>query len=577
MKVSDYVAQSLAERGVTHVFYLIGGMITHLVDSFQRQDRVRLVSFHHEQGAAFAAEGLARTTGIPGVAMATSGPGAVNLLTGVGSCFFDSVPAVFITGQVNRNELRGVRGIRQLGFQETDIVSMARPITKAAWQVNDPREVPEVLERAFAFALAGRPGPVLIDLPMDVQRQDIPVPGPRAVGAGAGKTSGGSLDLEAIFRDLGACRAPLILAGGGVRTAGRAEEFREVVAKLGVPVVHSLHGVDALPFGHPHRVGMIGTYGNRWANMALGRCDGLLVLGSRLDIRQTGANTRSFRGTRVIHHVDVDASEINNRVDGCTAHEANLADALVEMVRAAPEWGAARWGGWREEIADLRRQWADVAELKGCCGINPNAAMHLVSRAMRNARGFAVDVGNHQMWAAQSLELHAGQRFLTSGGMGAMGFALPAAIGASMAEPGQQYVVVAGDGGLQCNIQELQTLARNRLAIKIVVLDNASLGMVRQFQESYFASRFEGTQWGYSAPDFVRVAQAYGIAARNAPDEASLAAAVDWLAAADGPALLRIPIEVSTNAYPKLAFGRGITDMEPLAKPVDLMAPKGER
>jgi acetolactate synthase-1/2/3 large subunit len=562
IRVSDFIALLLEQQGVGHVYELVGGMITHMIDSIHRRGRVRIVSVHHEQGAAFAADAVGRMTGSPGVALATSGPGAVNLLTGIGSCYFDSAPAVFLTGQVNRSEMRGERPLRQLGFQETDVVSMAKPITKAAWLARTSAEVPELLERAFALATEGRPGPVLVDLPMDVQREQIPMPAPSA----RSERPAARVDLGDLFSDLAKAERPLLLAGGGVRAAGAQRGLVELAESLGVPVVHSLLGVDVLPDGHPLRMGMIGTYGNRWANIALGEADFVLVVGSRLDIRQTGSDTASFAAKKTIYHVDVDAEEINNRVTGCHAVVADLGDFVAAAAGTAPRPGADR-SAWLARIRASRAKWPDTGELAALPGINPNAFMHALSRASTDAAAYVVDVGQHQMWAGQSLELAAHQRFLTSGGMGSMGYALPAAIGAAIAA-GAPVVMIAGDGGFQCNIQELQTVAHHRLPIRMVIVDNHCLGMVRQFQESYFDSRYPSTLWGYSAPDFVRVAEAYGIPGRAVEDPAAVEDAVEWLSQAQGPALLHLKIDAAANAYPKIAFGRPITEMEPFAKPV---------
>jgi acetolactate synthase-1/2/3 large subunit len=562
IKVSDYIAEFLDQQRVPQVYELVGGMITHMIDSIHRRGRPRIVSMHHEQGAAFAADASGRMTGIPGVAMATSGPGAVNLLTGIGSCYFDSAPAVFLTGQVNRAEMRGERPVRQLGFQETDIVAMAQPITKAAWLAGSPEQVPSLLARAFALATEGRPGPVLVDLPMDVQRGQIPEPdAPPAASATAP-----AMDLGELFADLARAERPLVLAGGGVRASLTHPAFVEFVEGLGVPVVYSLMGVDLLPAAHDLRVGMIGTYGNRWANLALGRSDFVLVLGSRLDVRQTGADTRSFKGQKPIYHVDVDRAETNNRVSGCRAVVGHLRDFFAAARPLLPRTSAPRTA-WLAEIATARSAWPDEAELAGIPGINPNRFMHALSRHAADAAAFVVDVGQHQMWAGQSLELAPGQRFLTSGGMGAMGYALPAAIGAALSSRGP-VVMIAGDGGFQCNIQELQTLAHHGLPVRMVVIDNHALGMVRQFQESYFDERYQSTVWGYSAPDFVRVAEAYGIPARALTAPGEVDAAAGWLAHAKGPALLRVEVDARANAYPKIAFGHPITEMEPLAKPI---------
>lgn len=572
MKATDYIAQFLHEHGVCSVFELSGGMITHLLDSIHRAGQVRLVSVHHEQGAAFAADAVGRMTGVPGVAMATSGPGATNLLTGMGSCYFDSSPAVFITGQVNRHEQKGERAVRQLGFQETDIVSMARSITKAAWQVREAEELPLLLKRAFQLATNGRPGPVLVDVPMDLQRANLsaaamaaePLPLPALPPLAT------SVWAE-LFDSLARAQRPMILVGGGIRSGLAATELQSFAERLGIPVVQSLMGVDALPYSHPLRVGLIGSYGNRWANLALGRSDFLLVLGSRLDVRQTGSETAAFKTGRDVFHVDCEAGEINNRVTGCHAIVCSLKDFFAAALAETRNRKFSSRETWLQEIAALRAQWPDVNELAGVPGINPNRLMHELARVAHGAAAYVVDVGQHQMWAAQSLELAPGQRFLTSGGMGSMGFSLPAAVGAAVAAPGRPVVVVAGDGGFQCNIQELQTVARNQLPLKMLVLNNRCHGMVRQFQESYFSARYVSTMWGYDAPDFMRVAAAYGIASRTVRKPGDVPAALDWLwTDPQSPALLEVAVDPTANAYPKIAFGHPITEMEPFAKPLEM-------
>lgn len=571
MKASDYIADFLDAQGVPHVFEVVGGMIADLIDSLHTRGRTRLVSMHHEQSTAFAADAVGRMTGVPGVAMATSGPGATNLLTGIGSCFFDSTPAVFITGQVNLHEQKGSRAIRQLGFQETDIVAVAGPLTKAAWRITQADEIPERLADAFRTAISGRPGPVLVDLPFDLQRAVLATPPPVRVDPSP-SVPWDAEALRPLLRDLAAARRPLILAGGGLRAARSIEAFRRVVDRLEVPVVTSLLAVDALPYDHRCRVGLIGSYGNRWANTALSEADFLLVLGSRLDIRQTGADTAAFRGERTIYHVDCDPGEVNNRIRGCHSLVADLGAFFAGLEPLLDGMERPDLAAWRARLNELRRRWPDVAELDGIRGINPNILMHQISAhgGAAAAAGYVADVGQHQMWAAQSLELGGDQRFLTSGGMGAMGFGLPAAIGTAVASD-QPVVLIAGDGGFQLNIQELQTVARNGLAIKMVVLDNKCYGMVRQFQQSYFGERYQSTYWGYSVPDFVDVARAYRVEAALVRTPADVAPALDrmWRDPRE-PFLLHVEIDPFTNAYPKLAFGRPISEMEPFAKPTGM-------
>ena len=575
IKASDYIARYLYSRGVRTVFELPGGMITHMLNSLYEFQKIRVVSVHHEQSAAFAADATGRITGVPGVAMATSGPGAINLLTGIGSCHFDSSPAVFITGQVNRHELRGERAVRQLGFQESDIVTMAQPITKAAWQVKTPEELPQVLERAFDLALAGRPGPVLVDVPMDIQNSKIDVPEPeshlapidRSMPADPGKWA----ELQEL---LNKSHRPLVLVGAGVRAGGALSLLRKFVTALGLPVVNSLLAVDVMPYADPLRVGMIGSYANRWANHALANSDLLLVLGSRLDIRQTGNDTAFFKGDRTIVHVDCEPGEINNRIPGCIAVHTELKPFLegaVEQLRSSAIDGAARedWAAWRAEIETLRAQYDDRRELNSIQGINPNIFMHQLSAVSKSAGAYLVDVGQHQMWAAQSIEVEADQRWLTSGGMGSMGFALPASIGAAVSLAPRPVVVIAGDGAFQCNLQELQTIVRNRLPVKIVVINNHCHGMVRQFQQSYFKEQYQSTLWGYSTPDFARVAQAYGISSASVANDSEVSGGLQALwEDPTAPALIDVTVDTFTNVYPKIAFGRPLTEMEPDAEPI---------
>jgi len=574
--VASYLASALPDFGVTHVFELVGGMITVLLDAMHQEPRLTVVSMHHEQGAGFAAEGFARMAGHPAVALATSGPGATNLLTAIGSCYFDSTPMVFITGQVNRNELRQNEQGRQNGFQETDIVSMSKPVTKWSKTTMSPQGFREDLAKAFSVATSGRPGPVLLDIPMDVQRALIPdSSGPLDMGAQQTPSS----EAESVERSkflaklkvaLQGAERPLIVAGGGIRTAGAVDEFRRAVEVWKIPVVTSLMGVDAIPVTSPLRVGFLGSYGNRWANWAIAEADVLLVLGSRLDVRQTGSDVDGFRKDRLIFHVDVDETELNNHVPGCDVFHEDLASFLPHAV---PVLDSATTGTtrWLAEIAERKNAWPDTDENVPETGINPNLAVRQLGEAWADATAFVTDVGQHQMWAAQSIQLGIEQRFLTSGGMGSMGFGLPAAIGAALgARPGA-VGLIAGDGGFQCNIQELQTLVRLQLPVRIVIFDNGCHGMVRQFQQSYFESRYYSTKWGYSAPDYCAVATAYGLPSWHAENHDELAIALKEMTALGAqPSLLHLKINGDLNAYPKMAFGRAFGSMEPSVTPTEM-------
>lgn len=563
MKASDYVARFLHEQGVEVVFEMIGGMITHLIDSLYVEGHIKILSVHHEQAGGFAAEAVGRMSGVPGVALATSGPGATNLITAIGSCYFDSVPTVFITGQVNTTELSDHKGIRQQGFQETDIVSIVQPITKGAWLVSDVKDIPAVLKEAFRLAKEGRPGPVLIDLPMNIQRMEIENPDYTIDKESSLET--GHIDpfIDKMLAALKDAEHPLVIAGGGIRSAGVIDLFQSFVEQLGIPVAQSLMGLDTLSFDHPLRVGFLGTYGNRWVNQAIMASDVVLVLGSRLDVRQTGSDAEDFKGSRKVFHVDCVEAQINNRVKECIPCVAHLNDFLEKALVKVTVSELPAWEEWKAEIQGLKDQSPDTEELGDCCGINPNWFMHKLSKSSGLAGAYVADVGKHQMWAGQSVELNAGQRMLMSGGLGSMGFGLPAAIGAVMTQD-KPVVAVVGDGGFQCNIQELEVVVNHKLPLKIIVCNNQSLGMVSQFQDDYFESRLQSTVWGYSAPDFEAVSTAYGIPAKTIETQVEVAEALDWLWEKPmEPAVLVVMVDIETKVLPKVAFGRAIDDMDP--------------
>lgn len=562
MTVADYLVKRLNEFGVKRVFEVAGGMITHLLDALCRDGRIQVVSLRHEQSAAMAADVYGRLTGIPGVALATSGPGAINLLTGIAGSYFDSSPTVFITGQVNRNEQRGHRNIRQQGFQETDIVAMARPVTKAAWVVESAADFPSMLDAAFALAKEGRPGPVLLDIPMDIQSSELGglLHGIDGRGHVPAKTRVPIDAIRAAASALANARRPLILVGGGMRAANAVSLFRSWIEQIRVPVVHSLMGVDVLPSDSPYRMGLIGTNGNRWSNKALVEADMLLILGSRLDIRQTGAVLGMF-GDRQIVHVDCMEAQINNRLSGCVPIVSDLREA-VSAFQSIPLTFCPAQNEWLGRIVRWRQQRTDCDELDhDDATVNPNAFIRAATGAFPDVKVMVTDVGQNQLWAAQSALIGKHERFLSPSGLGAMGFALPAAVSAAM-ESGET-LLVAGDGGFQMNIQELQSVAQHALPIRMIILNNRCLGMVRQFQDVYFEGRLQSTVTGYSTPDFEKVALAYGIPARTltTPDECE--AAFTWMHAHEGPCLLQVMLDPRTDLYPKVKFGNPLSEMDP--------------
>jgi acetolactate synthase I/II/III large subunit len=564
MRVAAFVAHFLKEKGIDTVFELQGGMITRILDELNRQGGFNIVSMHHEQAAAFAADAYGRITNRPGIAMGTSGPGATNLITGIGSCYFDSVPSIFITGQVNINEQKGDKGTRQIGFQETDIISIVRPITKAAWAVKNSKDIPEIFEEAWDLSMKGRPGPVLVDIPMNVQNDETEIfldrTNEKSDDVSASDIQKYIVEFENALRE---SERPLVLAGHGVRLADASNEFIQFIEKYNLPVVCSLLGLDNITYNHPNRIGFIGTYGNRWANFALGMSDLLLVLGSRLDLRQTGSDIASFRRGKKIFHVDIDKAELNNRIDNCRTLRTNVAAFLKQALVSRISNKA--FDDWRIEIKKKKELISDTEELRNVHGINPNVFIHRLSQCSKAARVITTDVGNNQMWAAQSFEIMEGQRFVSCGGMGAMGYSLPAAIGASIALGGIPVLSISGDGGFQINIQELDTIRRNKLPVKMVILNNHCLGMIRQFQDAYFDSCYQSTVDGYSAPDFEKVAHAYEIDAITLSAIAEIDSGLKRLwKEPDKPFLLNVSLDIHTNVYPKMMFGSPLTIMEPI-------------
>jgi acetolactate synthase I/II/III large subunit len=565
MKASDAVAKFLAAHDVHVAFELVGGMITHLLDSFAQDGRFTIVSMHHEQAAAFAAEGVSRRhQGRKlAIALGTSGPGATNLITGIGSCWLDSVPCLFITGQVNTNEMKGDRAIRQQGFQELDIIPMVTSVTKYAVRVMSASELLPALHRALSVAHAGRKGPVLVDIPNDVQRVEIPdaevskwidtplqsdaLPAPRPTDLDS---------LRALCRD---ARQPLVCFGGGARWAPSMPAWIDALERTGVPYVSTLMGHERV-VGSAHYFNMIGTYGNREANWALQHCDLLIVLGARLDVRQTGADTADFaRNARVVQ-IDIDAAQLDNRVVAALSIHSD-AETFFQHFPVDARTFPRQQAEWVQQLIALRSKVA--RDEYPDWDISPDVFFDGLNRVMLDKPvDYVCDVGNHQMWAAQSLRIRFEQAVHYSGGMGAMGFALPTALGVARTS-GRKAIVITGDGSLQMNSQELDTLNRLQMNVVIVVMNNHSLGMVKNFQDMYFDGRNQSTKDGYSCPSFVALANAYGIDGIAVQTAADLESALDAIAASEKPLLVELIMPYATECRPRLAFGSKLDNQYP--------------
>jgi acetolactate synthase-1/2/3 large subunit len=566
VKLSDYVVDVIHKEGVSHVFEFIGGAIAHLLDSISMREDIECVSVRHEQGGAFAAEAYARLNGKLGVAMATSGPGALNLVTGIGSCYFDSVPVLFITGQVNTYEFKFDLPVRQIGFQETDIVSVVKSLTKYAELVTDPLKIRYCLEKAIYMAQSGRPGPVLLDIPMNFQRSDI---NPEQLESFFDSEEYKELEkntrldssiIENVKELLAAAKRPVILVGGGIRIAKAEKELRQLVEATGVPVVSSLMGLDVISHENPAFFGLIGSYGHRYSNMTLANCDLVLILGSRLDSRQTGTRADTFARAAKKIHVDIDPHEFNVKVKVDIAIKANVKDFLMLLNTSLEDFIKPNLTEWYQTINKLKGLFPSYSSEVDGKYVEPNRFMAQLSTKCKEGDVIVLDVGQHQMWAAQSFKLKTNQRMLNSGGMGAMGFALPASIGATLASS-QTAIVIVGDGGIQVNIQELDTIVRLNLPVKIIVMNNNCLGMIRQFQDVYFNARQQSTV--YKNPNFMEIAKAYGIPAFKIMNMENSEAILNEALAIQGPVFIEVNIKQNSEVHPKLVVNRPIEDMSP--------------
>jgi len=572
MKISDYVIETLAAEGVTHIFEVCGGALSHLLDSLYGRVDIRTVSMHHEMAAAIAAEGYSRASGNIGVAMATSGPGATNLITGIGSCYFDSIPCLFITGQVNTYEYKFSKPVRQIGFQETDIVSIVKPIVKYAILVKDPYDMKEILEKSIIIAKTGRPGPVLIDLPLNIQRSNIELSKQSTNGYNESDSANSDENLNITIKSLikNSLR-PVILAGGGVRSSKATKELFDFAHTTGIPVVVTLMGLDSFPHDDPLYVGMIGTYGNRYANLTIANADLIVALGTRFDTRQTGTKPETFARAAKIIHVDIDAYELNNKIKADVPLNIDIKDFLKSLNLNSLNFIPGNYSSWRERIHDYKLKYSTGSSYENN-HITPYDFFEKISKALPDDAIICVDVGQNQMWAAQTLEIKKNQRFFTQGGMASIGSALPMAIGASFAKPDRMILVITGDGGFQLNIQELQTMYYHNLPIKIILLNNSGYGMIRQFQEQYFEGRFQSSVIGYSNPDFQKVVSAYNISTRKISSVKEVRPALESLFCDSKPGFLEAIIDPKFNVIPKLAVNKPVENQEPELSREDLQS-----
>jgi acetolactate synthase-1/2/3 large subunit len=555
MQAAAAILRALQEEGTEVIFGYPGGSTLYIYDALA-DSPIKHVLTRHEQGAIHMAEGYARATGRVGVVLATSGPGATNLVTGLADAYMDSTPIVAITGQV----IRPLLG--RDAFQEADVTGITMPITKHNFLVTDPADLLRVIKEAFHLARTGRPGPVLIDIPKDVTNAKIPWAYPTEVNL-PGYRPPVTPAPDAVAKAAEALKhavQPVMICGGGVVSApGAAEQFRTLAEKLGAPVVSTLMGLGGFPMDHEHSFGLLGMHGTFAANRAVAHADVLLACGMRFDDRVTGMAAR-FAPKATVIHIDVDPAEISKNlhahiplIGDCTAVLALLNEAVSETP-PKPDW-MARVQAWHNQHPLWGQRLHEEIPTDPTGAPKPQQVLQALHAAFGPETIIATDVGQHQMWAAHYCARTQPRTWVSSCGLGTMGFGLPAAIGAAMGQPDKDVVIISGDGSIQMCIQELGTLAAEHVPVKIVVLNNGYLGMVRQWQELFYKGRYAAVDMRPGMPDFVKLAEAYGIKGMRVQRLGDLAAAMAEAKAHPGPVFMDVACEAEENVYPLVPPG----------------------
>jgi acetolactate synthase-1/2/3 large subunit len=556
MRAVDALMECLKAEGVDVVFGLPGGANLPTYDAFV-DGGIRHILVRHEAGGGHAAEGYAKATGKVGVAFATSGPGATNLMTPITDAMMDSVPVVFITGQV-RTELLGTDG-----FQEADTIGITMPVVKHSFMIQHPQELPRAIHEAFHIARTGRPGPVLVDIPQDLSRAEIayePVSDVRLPGYQP-RAEGNQKQIRQAAKALAAAQRPVIYAGGGVVNANASEELTEFVRSDRFPVTCTLMGLGAYPAPDQQWLGMLGMHGTRAANYAMDEADLICAVGARFDDRITGKLSEFAPRAKFIH-IDVDPAEISKNVP---AHIPIVGDAKHVLAKLIVEYRAigadpARLDAWWSRIEGWRAKYPLTYEDSADTEIKPQYMVRALFEATAGEAIITSDVGQHQMWAAQYYDFPQPRRWVNSGGLGTMGFGLPAAMGAAVGCPDRLVCCIAGDGSVQMNAQELATCAQNNIPIKVFIMNNGYLGMVRQWQELFWDGRYSHVDMG-EFPDFVKLAEAYGVTGMRLEDKRTLVDDMKRAIAVDGPVLVDVRVTREENTYPMIPAGQAAREM----------------
>jgi acetolactate synthase-1/2/3 large subunit len=556
MRAVDALMACLKAEGVDVVFGLPGGANLPTYDAFVDAG-IRHILVRHEAGGGHAAEGYAKATGKVGVSFATSGPGATNLMTPITDAMMDSVPVVFITGQV-RTDLLGTDG-----FQEADTIGITMPVVKHSFMIQHPQELPRAIHEAFHIARSGRPGPVLVDIPVDLSRAEIdyePVGDVRLPGYQP-RVEGNQKQIRQAAKALAAAQRPVIYAGGGVVNANASQELVDFVTADRFPVTCTLMGLGAFPAPHAQWLGMLGMHGTRAANYAMDEADLICAVGARFDDRITGKLSEFAPRAKFIH-IDVDPAEISKNVP---AHIPIVGDAKHVLAKLVVEYRAtgadpARLDAWWSRIEGWREKYPLGYEDTTDSEIKPQYMIKALFEATGGEAIVTSDVGQHQMWAAQYYDFPVPRRWINSGGLGTMGFGLPAAMGAAVGCPDRLVCCIAGDGSVQMNAQELATCAQNKIPIKVFIMNNGYLGMVRQWQELFWDGRYSHVDMG-QFPDFVKLAEAYGVTGMRFEDKHTLVDDFKRAIATEGPVLVDVRVTREENTYPMIPAGKPAREM----------------
>ena len=562
MTGAQITIESLLAEGVDTIFGYPGGAILPTYDALVQNTALRHILVRHEQGAAHMAEGYARVSGRPGVVLVTSGPGATNTVTGIADAYMDSTPLVVICGQVPTNM------IGNDAFQEADVTGITRPCTKHNYLIRDVNDISRTIKEAFHIAGSGRPGPVLIDLPKDVQTAEGPFAYPETVSLRGYKPTlkGNIRQIERALEVIEQAERPLFYVGGGVQWSGASEPLIELVRGLKIPITTTVMALGVYPSDDPLNLGMLGMHGGYWTNMAVQNCDALIAVGARFDDRVTGRTSDFAPKAEKIVHIDIDPSSISKNIKVDVPIVGDIKEVLQVMLGKVKtrEQLAPRqkiWGEWRQHIMAWKREKPLPYQTQGANGeILPRAVLEEINQITGGEAIVVTDVGQHQMWAAQMMKFSQPRSWLTSGGLGTMGYGLPAGIGAHFAAPDRQVVVISGDGSIQMNIQELSAAVQYNVPVKVIILNNHYLGMVRQWQEKFYEERYSHSYMD-AMPDFVKLAEAYGAKGFRAEKSSELSATLRAAFAEAGPVLVEVVIPKSEGVFPMVPAGSAMHEM----------------